>query len=135
MPAPSWPSTIGVGSGIVPFWTERSEWHTPEAAISMRTSPGPGAAMLMSSRTSRGVSTAASTAAFIVSLIAGKLPCRRRAGPSGSGAQGIGGTMPVDPQIQVVLDALAAARGARVRGADAPSGTGGVQGVLDGRCR
>ena len=62
----------------------------------------------MSSRTSRGVSTAGSTAAFIVSVIARKLPCRRRVGPSGSGVQGIGGPMPVDPQIQVVLDALAA---------------------------
>src|SRR5262249_23727310 len=29
IPAPSWPSTTGVGCGMVPFCTETSEWQTP----------------------------------------------------------------------------------------------------------
>jgi hypothetical protein len=35
-PAPSWPSTTGVGYGIVPLITDTSLWHSP--ALWMRTS-------------------------------------------------------------------------------------------------
>ena len=45
-PAPSWPSTTGVGIGMVPFTTDRSEWHTPQAAILIPTSPAFGGSML-----------------------------------------------------------------------------------------
>jgi hypothetical protein len=47
---------MGVGSGMVPFSTDRSEWHTPDATTFTRTSPGPGGAISMSSRISSGVS-------------------------------------------------------------------------------
>ena len=50
-PAPSWPSTTGVGNGIVPLITDRSLWHSPAASIRTATSPGPG------SRTDRSSTT------------------------------------------------------------------------------
>ena len=43
-PAPSCPSTVGKGLGIVPLTMERSEWHTPVAAIRTSTSPAFGGA-------------------------------------------------------------------------------------------
>src|SRR6267142_964174 len=48
-PAPSWPSTSGSGSAIVPVIAERSEWHTPQAPRRTSTSPRFGASMLISS--------------------------------------------------------------------------------------
>src|SRR3954466_13217370 len=50
-PAPSWPSTTGVGNGIVPLMTDRSLWHSPAASMRTATSPGPG------SRTDRSSTT------------------------------------------------------------------------------
>ena len=41
-PAPSWPRTAGGFNGMVPLMTDRSEWHTPAAAILTRTSRAPG---------------------------------------------------------------------------------------------
>src|SRR5204863_1783003 len=51
-PAPSWPSTTGVGYGIVPLITDTSLWQRP--ALWMRTSTwrGPGSCSSTSSRTS-----------------------------------------------------------------------------------
>ena len=49
-PAPSCPSTIGPGRSQSPSRTWRSEWHTPDAVIRTRTSPGRGSS-------SRSVST------------------------------------------------------------------------------
>ena len=66
MPAPSWPSTMGGGSGIVPFWTERSEWQTPEATILTLASPGPGGAISMSLWTCTSSPTPLSTAAVTI---------------------------------------------------------------------
>ena len=53
-PAPSWPSTTGVGNGIVPSITDTSEWHSPARSMRTTTSPGPGSASRSStsSRTS-----------------------------------------------------------------------------------
>src|SRR5215475_12495638 len=39
VPAASWPSTTGGGSGIVPLVAERSLWQTPQAPILIITSP------------------------------------------------------------------------------------------------
>ena len=62
-PAPSCPSTTGVGTSQSPRTTCRSEWHTPAAAIRTSTSPACGA-----SSSTCVISTAApgarSTAAF-----------------------------------------------------------------------
>ncbi len=63
-PAPSWPSTTGTGVSSVPFCIDRSEWHTPEAAIRTSTSPAWGASTSTSVRTSSGCPTATSTAAL-----------------------------------------------------------------------
>jgi hypothetical protein len=52
-PAPSWPSTAGAGWGMVPVMPERSEWHTPVAAILTFTSPATGSTTSTSSRISR----------------------------------------------------------------------------------
>ena len=41
-PLASWPSSMGTGRARLPLTTDRSEWHTPAAAISTSTSPGPG---------------------------------------------------------------------------------------------
>ena len=41
-PAPSCPSTTGVGNGIVPLITDRSLWHSPAASIRTTTSPASG---------------------------------------------------------------------------------------------
>src|SRR5437764_5374244 len=41
-PAPSWPSTTGVGNSVVPVMMGTSLWHRPAAPIRTRTSPGPG---------------------------------------------------------------------------------------------
>src|SRR5438874_5442101 len=48
-PAPSWPSTSGSGSAMVPVIAERSEWHTPQAARRTNTSPRLGPSTLISS--------------------------------------------------------------------------------------
>jgi hypothetical protein len=32
-PRPSWPRSIGIGRGLIPSTTERSEWHRPAASI------------------------------------------------------------------------------------------------------
>src|SRR5207248_5573221 len=48
-PAPSWPSTSGSGSAMVPLIAERSEWHTPQAPRRTSTSPRLGASTLISS--------------------------------------------------------------------------------------
>src|SRR5690349_13783985 len=48
-PAPSWPSTSGSGSGIVPVIAERSEWQTPHAARRTVSSPRLGGSTLISS--------------------------------------------------------------------------------------
>src|SRR3954465_11202219 len=48
-PAPSWPSTSGSGSAIVPVIAERPEGHTPHAARRTVTSPRLGGSTLMSS--------------------------------------------------------------------------------------
>src|SRR5581483_11727337 len=61
---PSCPSTAGIDCGIVPSTSERSEWHTPLAAIRTRTRPGPGGSSSTSSIVS-GSCTARSTAPFI----------------------------------------------------------------------
>ena len=74
-PAPSWPSTIGGGSGMVPFWTDRSEWHTPDATILTCTSPGPGRPISMSSWISSGVPTPFNTAAVVMIDPPGSLWC------------------------------------------------------------
>ncbi len=63
-PAPSCPSTIGVGVSMVPFCMDKSEWHTPEAAMRTSTSPGCGASISTSVRTSSGCPIAVSTAAL-----------------------------------------------------------------------
>ena len=39
-PAPSWPSTTGVGNGMVPSSTDTSEWHSPALTIRTTTSCG-----------------------------------------------------------------------------------------------
>src|SRR5262249_13467239 len=49
MPAPSWPRTTGVGYGIEPSMTLRSEWQSPAARSATRTSPGPGSRSVTSS--------------------------------------------------------------------------------------
>ena len=41
-PAPSWPSTAGVGQGMVPSMTLMSLWHTPAFTMRTTTSVGPG---------------------------------------------------------------------------------------------
>ena len=41
-PAPSWPSTTGVGNGMVPSITDTSVWHSPARSMRTSTSPGPG---------------------------------------------------------------------------------------------
>src|SRR6202020_1107154 len=51
-PAPSCPST----AGIPPLRTDRSEWHTPVARSRTFTSPGPGATVATSSRSSTSAS-------------------------------------------------------------------------------
>ena len=51
--------------GIVPFCTDRSEWHTPLAAMATRTSCGPVGASSMSSMTN-GPPTSCTTAARTV---------------------------------------------------------------------
>src|SRR3954452_10655717 len=50
-PAPSCPSTTGVGNGMVPVMTDRSLWQSPAASMRTATSPGPG------SRTERSSTT------------------------------------------------------------------------------
>ena len=57
MPVPSWPSTTGVGNGMVPSITDTSLWQTPAAWRSTRTS---------SARTSRTVRSAATAQAALV---------------------------------------------------------------------
>ena len=48
-PAPSWPSTHGVPAGSAPVACDRSEWHTPLAAMRTRTWSGARGARVMSS--------------------------------------------------------------------------------------
>src|SRR5262245_8706704 len=56
---------IGVGAGKTPSARLRSEWHTPQWRTRTRTCPGPGSAMVTSSRTTSGSAAASSTAARI----------------------------------------------------------------------
>ena len=49
VPAPSWPSTTGGGSGITPLAADRSLWQTPQAEIFTMTSPARGGSTQMSS--------------------------------------------------------------------------------------
>ena len=51
-PAPSWPSTTGVGNGMVPSSTDTSEWHRPALTMRTTTSWGRGPRTSTSSRTS-----------------------------------------------------------------------------------
>jgi len=51
LPAPSWPSTSGGGSGSVPLVADRSLWQTPQAASLIMTSPRCGASTLTVSTT------------------------------------------------------------------------------------
>ena len=51
-PAPSWPSTTGVGNGMVPFSTDTSEWQSPALRMSTMTSWGRSSRTSTSSRTS-----------------------------------------------------------------------------------
>ncbi len=51
-PAPSWPSTTGVGNGMVPSTTDTSLWQRPALTIRTRTSCGRGSRTATSSRTS-----------------------------------------------------------------------------------
>ena len=51
-PAPSWPSTTGVGNGMVPSMTDTSLWHRPALTIRTRTSWGRTSRTATSSRTS-----------------------------------------------------------------------------------
>src|SRR5207253_4447280 len=64
IPAPSWPRTTGVGYGIEPSITLRSEWQSPAALIATRTSPTPGS-LTRTSSIATGRSGARKTAAFI----------------------------------------------------------------------
>src|SRR5258706_2291463 len=48
-PAPSWPSTRGSGSAMVPVIADRSEWQTPQAPRRTNTSPRLGPSTLISS--------------------------------------------------------------------------------------
>ncbi len=80
-PEPSWPSTVGNMKGMVPFWTERSEWHTPLAAIRTRTSRGPTGSSVISS-TSKGAPTSRSTAARTVPACVGVMTPPPHPGPS-----------------------------------------------------
>ena len=51
-PAPSWPSTTGVGNGMVPLTTLTSLWQSPAAWMRTRTSWGRTSRTSTSSRTS-----------------------------------------------------------------------------------
>jgi hypothetical protein len=53
MPAASWPSTIGIGRGLTPSMTDKSEWHSPAAVTCTSISPSPGGAS-SSSRICKG---------------------------------------------------------------------------------
>ncbi len=64
-PAPSWPSTSGGGSAMVPLVAERSEWHTPQAASFTITSPRLGESTVISSTTT-GLFSSRQTAALPV---------------------------------------------------------------------
>src|SRR5215831_20353889 len=65
MPAPSWPSTAGSISGIVPFCTETSEWQTPLETTLTCTSFGPSPVTPTSPRTSRSLPSSQRIAAFM----------------------------------------------------------------------
>src|SRR3954447_15439565 len=62
-PAPSWPRTMGGIPMSVPFCTDRSEWHTPDAPIRTLTSPALGESS-STSWISRGCSSPVRMAAF-----------------------------------------------------------------------
>src|SRR6476659_8133994 len=84
-PAASCPSTSGGGSGIVPLVAERSEWHTPHAAIVTSASPRRGASTLISSTTTGLFSSRHRTALALcpirVSIIAYSPPPPETADP------------------------------------------------------
>ena len=63
-PAPSWPSTTGVGNMIVPSITDTSLWHSPAASIRTRTSPA------RRSRTSMSVCTVACWPSHTIAFMA-----------------------------------------------------------------
>ena len=62
-PAPSWPSTSGSGSAMVPVIADRSEWQTPQAPSFTVTSPRLGGSTAIDSTTT-GVLCARQSAAF-----------------------------------------------------------------------
>ena len=62
-PAPSWPSTSGGGSAMVPLVADRSEWQTPQAASFTITSPRLGLSTEMVSTTT-GLFSSRQTAAL-----------------------------------------------------------------------
>ncbi len=64
-PAPSWPPTIGSRAVASPVRRCSSEWHMPEAANLMRTSPARGSSS-SSSVTSHGWPVALTTAARVL---------------------------------------------------------------------
>src|SRR6478735_5828770 len=71
-PAPSWPSTIGVGRGRSPLISDRSEWQRPAPPTLTSTSPSPGGSSSTSSTwmgfdlaNGRGAPHTVSTPAFI----------------------------------------------------------------------
>ena len=64
-PAPSWPPTIGSRPVASPVRRCSSEWHIPEAANLMRTSPDRGSSS-SSSVTSHGWPGALITAALVL---------------------------------------------------------------------
>src|ERR1700741_5436822 len=68
-PAPSWPSTSGSGSAMVPLIAERSEWHTPQAPSFTVTSPRFGGSTATDSTTT-GALCARQSAAFALRGIA-----------------------------------------------------------------
>ena len=67
-PAPSWPRTTGVGYGMTPSMTLRSEWQRPAALSATTTSPVRGARSSTSS-TVTGRSAERKTAAFTSSVL------------------------------------------------------------------
>ena len=82
-PAPSWPSTTGIGTSHSPRTTCRSEPHTPAAAISTSTSPARGDGQLELADLD-GRAGPPSTAARVTRTAAGRrspAPARRRSGP------------------------------------------------------
>ena len=108
-PAPSWPRTQGVPTGSAPVACDRSEWHTPLAAIRTRTWSGAIGASVMSS-TLRGSpiarrmaprSTIVSTSMLRKTLMMGSLISYLRRGTLTSLRAGLTGQAGHRPAIVV----------------------------------